>query len=95
MNLDRQPTIDQLSQLIASVDDMQDSHILYVTKTGDVQLAVFDAATAANADYAHEDAIQFVLDTFMQGEGHTGQQAAQDQAWIDELFSSLCENWAD
>ncbi|WP_020607047.1 hypothetical protein [Spirosoma spitsbergense] len=94
MNLDQFPTLDQLCQLIGSVDDNQDSHILFVTKNGDVHLSPFWADTAYGADYANEDTLQFVLDTFMIAEGYTGQQAAQDPEWMDGLFSELKENWA-
>jgi len=86
--------MDQLHRLIASVDDKQDSHILYVNKTGDVFLAPFRADTAAGADYANEETLQFVLDTFILGKGFVGQQATQDQEWMDELFSELNEHWA-
>lgn len=94
MNLNQQPTLTQLIQLIGSVDDEQDSHILFVTKNGDVRLSPFRADTAPGADYANEDVLQFVLDTFMIAEGYTGQQATQDPEWMDELFSELTENWA-
>lgn len=93
MNLDHNPTLDQLRQLVASVDDTQDSHILYVNKTGDVHLAVFRADTAVGADYANEETLQFVLDTFLIGEGYTGPQAILDQEWMDELLAELIDNW--
>ncbi|MBC7572264.1 MAG: hypothetical protein H7319_21415 [Spirosoma sp.] len=95
MNLDYNPTLDQLCQLIASVDDDQDSHILFVTKSGDVHLSPFRADTATGADYANEDTLQFVLDTFMIAEGYTGREATQDLEWMDELFSALNEHWAE
>ena len=94
MNLNYNPTLDQLIQLMGSVDDTQDSHILYVTKNGDVHLAVFSADTAVGAEYANEEILQFVLDTFMIGEGYTGQEAIQDPEWMDEVFSELNEHWA-
>lgn len=95
MNLDYNPTLDQLCQLIASVDDNQDSHILFVAKNGDVFLTPFRADTAAGADYANEDVLQFVLDTFLMSEGYTGWKASQDLEWMAELFSALNEHWAD
>ena len=95
MNLNYNPTLDQLKQIIAGVDDTTDSHILYVNKNGDVRLTAFRTDTAAGADYANEETLQFVLDTFMIGEGYTGQQAIQDPEWMEELFSELNEHWAD
>lgn len=94
MNLNQRPTLDQLIQLMGGVDDTQDSHILYVTKNGDVHLSAFRSDTAAGADYANEDTLQFVLDTFMIGKGYTGQQAIRDPEWMDEVFSELNEHWA-
>ena len=94
MNLNQDPSLDQLIQLIGNVDDSRDSHILYVTKNGDVHLAPFRRDTAAGADYANEDTLQFILDTFLIGEGYTGQQAIQDPEWMDELFSELNHHWA-
>ena len=93
MNLNYNPTLDQLRQIIAGVDDTQDSHILYVTKNGDVRLTIFRSDTAAGADYANEETLQFVLDTFLIGEGYVGQQAAQDPEWMDEVLSDLNEHW--
>ncbi len=95
MNLDYNPTLDQLCQLIASVDDAQDSHILFVTKRGDVHLSVFSANTTTGSDYANEDTLQFVLDTFMIGQGYVGRQATQDPEWMDELFSELILHWTE
>jgi hypothetical protein len=94
MNLNYNPTLNQLIQLMGSVDDSADSHILYVAKTGEVHLSVFRSDTAAGAGYANEDTLQFVLDTFMIGEGYTGPQAIQDPEWMDEVFSELNEHWA-
>lgn len=95
MNLDYSPTLDQLCQLVASVDDNQDSHILFVTKNGDVHLSPFRADTAVGADYANEEELQFVLDTFMIAEGYMGREATQDPEWMDELFSELIVHWED
>lgn len=95
MNLDYHPTLEELCQLIASVDDTQDSHILYVNKTGDVFLVPLRADTFDGADYANEGKVQFVLDTFLISEGYTGWQATQDREWMEELFSALNEHWAD
>ena len=83
MNLDQNPTLDQLCQLVASVDDNQDSHILFVTKDGDVHLSPLRADTADGADYANEDMVQFVLDSFMIAQGYLGWQATQDSEWMD------------
>jgi len=94
MNLNYNPTLDQLIQLVGSVDDTQDSHILYVTKTGEVYLSVFRSDTAAGFEYANEDTLQFVLDTFMIAKGYMGWQATQDPEWMDEIFSELNEHWA-
>ena len=94
MNLANNPTFEQLIQLIGSVDDNQDSHILYVTKLGEVHLVPFRTDTAAGAEYANEESLQFILDTFMIGKGYTGQQALQDPEWMDELYSELIEHWA-
>lgn len=93
MNLTQSPTLDQLIQLIARVDDTKDSHILYVSKNGDVHLTAFRADTAAGSDYANEDTLQFILDTFMIGKGFVGWQATQDSEWMEEIFLELNEHW--
>ena len=94
MNLDYNPTLDQLKLLVASVDDTQDSHIMYVNKTGEVRLAVFRVDTSVGAEYANEDTLQFILDTFLINEGYTGPQAALDPEWMEELLWELTEHWA-
>jgi hypothetical protein len=85
MNLTHNPTLNQLSQLLGSVDDTQNSHILYVAKTGEVHLTAFRADTFAGAYYANEDTVQFVLDTFLIGQGYTGQKATEDPEWLAEV----------
>ncbi|MPR37221.1 hypothetical protein [Salmonirosea aquatica] len=89
MNLNQHPTLDQLCKLVASVDDDRYSHILFVTKDGEVHLPPL------RADTANEDILQFVLDSFMISKGYLGWQAAQDPEWMDELFSELNAHWVE
>lgn len=95
MNLDYYPTLVQLCQLVGSVDDDQDSHLLFVTKDGEVHLSPLRADTAAGALYADEDTLQFVLDSFMIAKGYLGWQATQDPEWMEELFSELVLHWSE
>ncbi|GAB3904567.1 hypothetical protein GCM10028803_34180 [Larkinella knui] len=94
MNLNQNPTLDQLIQILNTVGYNHKSYILYVNKTGDVHLSALRACTTAGVGYANGNSLQFVLDTFLIGKGYTGRQATQDLDWMKKVLSELNHHWA-
>lgn len=86
MNLNENPTKEELKKLICDCDEKKWSHQLYVKKSGDVLIAEENDGVVFNDD------VQFWADTFT-GEGHVGEDAANDSKYIDILFNYLVKNW--
>jgi hypothetical protein len=93
MNLDRNPTIEQLRELVRQCDDSAGHHVLWVKKTGDVEISRIPGdQTPVGFEKAHPE-MQLRLETFQAGNEYVGPEAASDDDWISELFESLRKEW--
>jgi hypothetical protein len=93
MNLDTNPTAEQLRELVRQCDDSAGHHVLWVRKTGDVELSLIpESETPAESRQAHPD-MQLRLETFQAGNEYVGPEAADDEEWIAELFERLRNEW--
>jgi hypothetical protein len=93
MNLNNNPTIDQLRQLIRRCDDAAGHHVLWVKKGGEVELSRIPAdQTPDGFDDAHPD-MQMRVETFLAGNEYVGPEAADDPEWVAELFERLVREW--
>lgn len=94
MNLTEESSVDQLRDLIATQDDNEANHILWVDQTGEVHLTSLPShLTPASWAAENKDRIRFRFETFLQGDGFIGTDAANDVNWISRLFSSLVRLW--
>lgn len=89
MNLNESPTIGQLQALVEACDHSKAHHVLWVSNNGDVQISVgpWDDANPPLAD------ARLRYETFSQGSGNVGRDAASDTNHMTKLFSSLQEQW--
>ena len=93
MNLNSNPTIEQLRELIRRCDDSAGHHVLWVKKSGDLELTkIPEDQTPVGFEKAHPD-MQIRFETFQAGNEYVGPEAADDDEWIAELFDSLIEKW--
>ncbi|MFC6282794.1 MULTISPECIES: hypothetical protein [Polaromonas] len=96
MNLNANPSITDLKDLIASANDSAGHHILWVDTQGDVYLNCLDGDLSP---VGFEDKVSKVLklryETFERGSGYMGPEAALDEAWVGRLFRSLVKEWQD
>jgi hypothetical protein len=93
MNLDTNPTVEQLGELVRRCDDSSGHHVLWVKKTGDVEISrIPESETPAEFQQAHPD-MQLRLETFQAGNEYVGPEAADDEEWISELFERLRKEW--
>jgi hypothetical protein len=93
MNLDFNPTIEQLRELVRQCDDSAGPHVLWVKKTGEVDIAsVPQGQTPARFEEAHPE-MQLRFETFLAGNEYVGRDAAADDDWISELFDRLRSEW--
>ena len=93
MNLDANPTPGQLRQLLAPCDDRAGNHLLWVRKTGEVELSRLPRGTTPEEfERSHPD-MQFHYAPFLAAYEYVGADAAADDEWVQELFDSLLREW--
>jgi hypothetical protein len=94
MNLDENPTQEQLRALIASCDDEAGGHVVWVDPQGGVHVTQLGwDITPGGWAAKMGDRIQFRYETFQCGNGYVGPEAAQDDEYVSGLFRSLLHDW--
>lgn len=94
MNLQNNPTIDDLIFIFASKNDEDDSHILWVNYHGDVFLdPIGKDITPVGWDEANQDKCKFRFESYVQGKGYVGLIASQDIKWMEKVYKGLLDNW--
>lgn len=95
MNLNRNPTIDQLRDLVSRCDDSAGAHVVWVNQQGEVAVArVLEDQTEADFEQAHPD-VQVRSEMFLPGNAYVGPEAAADIDWMTELFDNLNRKWQE
>jgi hypothetical protein len=93
MNLNHNPTEQQLRDLLARYDDRAASHVLWVTKTGEVQITQLPPGRSLAELQQEHPEMQLRHETFLAGNEYVGPEAAADAEWVSELFGNLVEGW--
>ncbi|MGE7957044.1 hypothetical protein ACQKQA_10690 [Pseudomonas sp. NPDC089530] len=93
MNLNNQPTIDQLAHLFAKQKDSHDSHILWIAKSGQVHIDCLSPhAHEAAFDQNNRDLLAR-LKMYRRGQGYVGKKAAADRDFIGRVLDTLKHEW--
>jgi hypothetical protein len=92
MNLDANPTLEQLRELLGRGDDYAGHHVLWVSKNGDVRLSRVTETESAAFEASHPD-VQMRYETFLIGHEYVGLEAAADDWWLTHLFENLLSEW--
>jgi len=91
MNLNQNPTKEQLKALFSSCDDTIGHHVLWVARNGDVALTPLPSElNPVGFDQTNPDLL-LRYETFVRG--YVGQQAAEDEKFVDRIFKSLKGEW--
>ncbi|CRM10280.1 MULTISPECIES: hypothetical protein [Pseudomonas] len=94
MNLNNQPTIDELAEMFAAQKDKLDDHILWVGKSGEVKIDCLAPHTEeAEFDRNHRE-LAARLKMYRRGQGYVGKKAAADRNFIEQVFDTLNSAWA-
>lgn len=93
MNLNNQPTIDQLARLFASQKDTLDSHILWVCDEGEVRLDRLSPHTHENEFEKEHPNMSTRLKMYRRGHGYVGKKAAADRDFIGTVLDTLQSEW--
>ncbi|WP_297844893.1 hypothetical protein [Pseudomonas sp.] len=93
MNLNNQPTIEELAQLFASKKDSLDSHILWVSDAGDVHIDRL-ATNAGEGEFEQcNPKMRARLKMYRRGQGYVGKKAAADENFIGQVLQTLTREW--
>ena len=93
MNLNNQPTIDQLARMIAAHKDTHDSHILWVAESGQVHIDCLSPhAGEEEFDRSHQNLLAR-LKMYRRGHGYVGKKAAADKDFIGQVLETLKTEW--
>jgi hypothetical protein len=76
MNLNHQPTIEQLAHLFAARKDSLDSHILWVCASGEVNIEPLAPHAAEHEFEQSRPTMRARLRTYRRGGGYVGRKAA-------------------
>ncbi len=92
MNLNNNPTVQQLSQLLAVCNDDAGHHILWVSKTGDVSVTqINDIGPIGFEQNTSSMAMRY--ETFQRGNNYVGQEAANDNDYVNKVLKDLMNEW--
>jgi hypothetical protein len=93
MNLNDNPTIEELRELIRGCDDWAGNHVLWVKKTGDVVLSRLPKGQNSLEFQKTQPDMQMRVETFGAGKEYVGPEAADNQEWTLALFDRLLNEW--
>jgi hypothetical protein len=94
MNMNSNPTSDQLKSLLAAADDNAAHHMLWVGFDGEVHLDRVPEDRSPVGYYEDRKAeMKTRLETFQSGNDYVGEKAAEDKAWVSRLFNALTKDW--
>ncbi|AZF63107.1 MULTISPECIES: hypothetical protein [Pseudomonas] len=94
MNLNNQPTIDELAEMFAAQKDTLDDHILWVEKSGQVHIDCVAPHTLEEEFDKNNRNLAARLKMYRRGQGYVGKKAAADQNFIEQVFDTLNNAWA-
>jgi hypothetical protein len=93
MNLNANPTADELRQLLRQCNDKAGHHLLWVDRSGEVRISRIPldrSPVPIEQDYPD---MQMRCETFVAGNGYVGPSAADDEEWVAELLGLLMREW--
>jgi hypothetical protein len=95
MNLNADPTKEQLRELLARCDDLAGHHVLWVEREGEVRISQLPRRWPPPRFESPPD-LQLRHETFQAGNEYVGEAAAADDEWVSKLFDFLAPNgvWA-
>jgi hypothetical protein len=96
MNLNNNPTKEQLRDLLRPLDDRAAHHVLWVDRAGEVHITPLEKKwrpiPEPGPDVLDNALVRF--QTFTAGYGYVGPEAAASDEWINDAFDFLMRDWA-
>ena len=96
MNLNNNPTVDQLRDLLRPWDDRAAHHVLWVDRSGEAHITEMERKAWRPPPPPQEvlDNAAVRFETFWAGNGFVGPEAAASDEWITDAFNYLMRDWA-
>jgi len=93
MNLNNQPTIEELAEMFAAQKDTLDDHILWIGKSGQVHIDCLAPHTLEEEFDKNNRELAARLKMYRRGQGYVGKKAAADRSFIEQVFHTLNTEW--
>lgn len=93
MNMNRSPTVDQLRVLFAEADDEAGHHSLWIDKAGEVHVSLIPEELTPLGFEEETPSMQVRFETFGEGGGYVGPDAAADDKFMADTFGRLVKAW--
>jgi hypothetical protein len=93
MNMEQNPTVEELRDLIRVCDDLAGHHVLWVARNGDVQVSRVPRDMAPEGFQESLPEMRLRIETFEAGNEYVGPEAAADDEWVNQLFAALTRDW--
>jgi hypothetical protein len=90
MNMEQNPNVEELRELIKSCNDRAGHHVVWVAKNGDVRIL---SVPKDKRTMAMPPEMQLRSETFEAGNEYVGPDAANDDEWVKQLFGELKRKW--
>lgn len=99
MNLDNNPTPDELRELLRPLDDRAAHHVLWVDRGGEVHVTpmavngkIRPAPKTPGPDVLANAMVYF--EPFWAGNGYVGPEGVADDEWMTQALEWLLRDWA-
>jgi hypothetical protein len=92
MNLNNNPTMDQLRELFRRCDDRAGRHIAWVDHAGEVRIEPVPGGDVTGFIQGHAD-LKMWLRVFEPGHDYVGPGAADDTGWVEDVYLALTREW--
>jgi hypothetical protein len=95
MNLNNNPTKDQLKALFHAADDEAGHHIMWIDAAGDVRVTLLPEDMSPVHWEDNYPTTRFRFETFCAGNGYVGPDAANDEEHVTRYFNWLKRTWVE
>ena len=95
MNLNNNPTMDDLRDLLRPWDDRAAHHVLWADRTGEVHITPVEKkwpVPQPGPEVLDNTLVRF--ETFQAGNEYMGPDAAASDEWVTDAFNWLMRDWA-
>lgn len=94
MNMKKNPNIKELKELYSKHNDKAYDHVLWVSYDGEVDISNFqDQQEWTNWKRNPLGIVRYYYERYHRGNGYVGPDAANDDEFMNEVFSNLKVDW--